>query len=80
MSSEPEIPFWLRWHALCVGSMRENKPPRFVCTGASECMGAHLHPCHSGARNFPELRVYSQDPLALDNLEFRFGRFGMRYI
>ena len=60
--------------------MRENKPSPFVCTGALECMGAHLHACHSGAHDFPELRVYSRGPLGLVKLGFRFGCVGMRYV
>ena len=60
--------------------MREYKPPPLVCTGASECMVAQSNACHSGARDFPELRVYFRGPLALVNLGFCLGLVGMRYV
>ena len=79
MSSELGIPFCARWHALRRRGIRENKPPPFVCTGASECRGAHSHACHSSARDFPESRAYSRGPLGVVNLGFHFGRVGMSY-
>ena len=33
-----------------------------------------------GAGDFPELRVYSQDPLGVANLAFHFGRVGKRLV
>ena len=59
--------------------MRENMPPPYVFTGATECRGAHSHACHTGARDFPRSRVYSRGPLRLENLGFQFERGGMRY-
>ena len=43
-------------------------------------MGAHSHVCHSSARDFPELCVYTRDPFSLVNLGFHFGRVGMRHV
>ena len=40
----------------------------------------HPHACHSGAPDFPEMRVYSQGALCLVNLAFRFGRVLMRVV
>ena len=79
-SSERGVPFWARWNGLRRSGMREYKPPPLVCTGASECMGAYSNAWHSGARDFPELRVYSPGVLGLVNLRFRFGRVAMRYV
>ena len=60
--------------------MREYKPPPFFCTCAWECSGAHSHAFHSGARDFPELHVYSRNPYCLAKLGFYFGRFLMRFV
>ena len=43
-------------------------------------MGLHSHACHSGVRDFPELRVYFQSPLGLVKLGFHFGRVVMRFL
>ena len=67
------IPFWTRWHTLRKSGMREYKPPPLVCTGASESTGANSHAYHSGARDFPELRVYSRSPFGLVKLGFYLG-------
>ena len=40
----------------------------------------HSHACHSGAPDFPELRVHSQSPLGLMKLAFHFGRVVMRFL
>ena len=74
-SSEPGIPFWDRWDALRKSAMLDYKPLPLVCTGTSEYMGAQSNACHSSARYFRELRVYSRRPLGLANLGFRFGAF-----
>ena len=60
--------------------MREYKPHPLVFTGASEYMGVHSHACHSGSRDFLELRVFPRRPFGLVNLGFHFGRIGMRYV
>ena len=49
-------------------------------TGALEFMGLHSHACHSGAPDFPEVRVYSESPSALVKLGFHFGRVVMRFL
>ena len=38
------------------------------------------HACHSCARDFPELRVYSPTPLCLVHLGFHFGRVFRRFV
>ena len=43
-------------------------------------MGLHSHACRSDARDFPEVRVYSQTPSALVKLGFHFGRVVMRFL
>ena len=78
--SERGIPFWARWHALRRSGMRDYNPHPLICTGASDCSGAHSHDCLSGALKLPELRVYSRGPLGLVNLGFHFGRVAMRYV
>ena len=60
--------------------MREYSPYPLVFTGAPECMGVQSHACHSGARDFPELRVYSRNSMGLVNLGFQLGRVGMPYV
>ena len=40
----------------------------------------HSHACHSGARDFPELRVYSPTPLGLVHLRFHFGLVVIRFV
>ena len=60
--------------------MREYQRPPFFCTCASECSGVRSHACHSGARDFPGLRVYSRGPQCLANLGFYFGRFVMLFV
>ena len=44
------------------------------------CTASHSHACHSGARDFPELRVYSPIPLGLVHLGFHFGRVVMCFV
>ena len=44
------------------------------------CTASHSHACHSVARDFPELRVYSLIPLGLVHQEFHFGRVVMRFV
>ena len=60
--------------------MPEYKPNPLVCTGPSECMGAPLHACHSGLRDFPKLPLHSRGALCLVNLGFHFGRVSMSYV
>ena len=36
--------------------------------------------CHSGGRDFPELRVYSRVPFGLVNFGFHFSRAVMRFL
>ena len=60
--------------------MREYKPHPVVFTAASKCMGTQSQACHSGARDFPELRLYSLNPSSLVNLGFHFGRVVMRFV
>ena len=60
--------------------MRACKAHPLFGTGALECMGLQSHACHSGARDFLEVRVYSQTPLALVKLGFHFGRVVMRLL
>ena len=38
------------------------------------------HACHSGARDFTELRVYSPTPLGLVQLGFHFGSVFRRFV
>ena len=80
VSSEPGIPFWPLCHAFRRSGMRKYKPPPFFRTSTWECSGARLHACHSGARQFPELHVYSRGPKGLANVGFHFGRFVMRLV
>ena len=79
-SSQPAISFWPLWHALRRSGIREFNPPSFVSTGVSESSGVHSDACHSGARDFPLLHVYSRGPLGLVNLAFFLGRLAMRYV
>ena len=51
-----------------------------VYTCASECGGTDSHACHSGVRDFPELRGYPRVPLGLLNLGFHFGSVVMRLL
>ena len=44
------------------------------------CTVSNSHACHSGARHFPELRVYSPIPLGLVHLGFHFDRVVMRLV
>ena len=60
--------------------MREYKPHALLCTCAFNAGGTDAHACHSGARDFPELRVYSRGPLGLVNLGFQFGRVVIRFL
>ena len=60
--------------------MRAWKALAWFRTGALESMGLYSHACHTGARDFPEMRVYSQSPSALVKLGFHFGRVVMRFL
>ena len=60
--------------------MRACKAHPLFRTCALECMGLHSHACRSDARDFPEVRVYSQTPSALVKLGFHFGRVVMRFL
>ena len=60
--------------------MRECKPHPLLYTCGSECGGTHSNACHSGAPDFPYLRVYFRGPLALVNLVFHFSRVVMRFV
>ena len=52
--------------------MRVCKALPLFCTGALKCMGLNSHACHSAARDFPEMHVYSQSPSPLVKLGFHF--------
>ena len=60
--------------------MRACKAHPLFRTGALECMRLHSHACHSSARAFPEVCVYSQTPSALVKLGFHFGHVVMRFL
>ena len=60
--------------------MRACKPHPLLCTCAFNAGGTDSHACHSGARDFPELRVYSRTPLGLVNVGLHFGRVVMRFL
>ena len=60
--------------------MRTCKPHPLLCTCGFNAGGTDFHACHSGVRDFPELRVYSKTPLGLVNLGFHFGRVVMRIL
>ena len=79
-SSEPGIPFWPGCHTFHGSGMREYKPHPLFRTCASEFGGTHSHACHSGAPDFPELRVNTRSPLGLVYLGFHFGCVLMRFL
>ena len=60
--------------------MREYKAHPLLCTCSCNAGGTDSHACHSGVRDFPELRVYSRTPLGLVNLEFHLDRVVMRFL
>ena len=53
-----------------------------VSTSLTPCFAhvPHSQACHSGAADFPELRVYSRTPLGLVKLRFHFSRVLMRFV
>ena len=44
------------------------------------CIVSHSHACHCGARDLPELHIYSPIPLVLMHLGFHFGQVVMRFV
>ena len=60
-----------------VACVRTSLNPCLPLVRLSECGGSHA--CHSGAPDFPELRVYSRTPLSLVKLRFHIGCDIMRF-
>ena len=60
--------------------MRACKAHPLLCTCGSNAGVTDSHACHSGVRDFPELRVYSQVPLGLLKVELHFGRVLIRFL